>query len=64
MTVSQLISVIGGLADWADEKNILIIRMEGGKQMTITVNYDDIKKGKNLAKNNIELRPGDTFIVR
>jgi len=64
MTVAQLISVSGGLADWADEENIMIIRLEGGKQITIPINYKDIKKGKNLAKNNIELRPGDTIIVR
>jgi len=64
MTVAQLISVAGGLADWADEKNLMIIRLEAGKQITIPVNYEDIKKGKNLAKYNIELRPGDTLIVR
>ena len=64
MTVAQLISVAGGLADWADEEKLLIIRLEGGKQITIPVNYKDIKKGKNLAQNNIELRPGDTLIVR
>jgi polysaccharide export outer membrane protein len=64
MTVSQLISIAGGLADWADEKHIVIIRLEGGKQTTITVNYAEIKEGKNLQKNNIELRPGDTMIVR
>jgi len=64
MTVAQLISVAGGLADWADEEKLMIIRLEGGKQITIPVNYKDIKKGKNLAQNNIELRPGDTLIVR
>jgi polysaccharide biosynthesis/export protein len=60
MTVLQLISMAGGLADFAKSKEIVIIRQ--GVPTPFKVNYNDLKKGKNL-KQNIELRPGDTIIV-
>ena len=44
------------------EKNIIINRMENGRQVALKFNYDDVQKGKNLHQN-IELRPGDTVIV-
>ncbi len=31
--------------------------------MTYKINYEELLKGKNVAKNNIELRPGDQVIV-
>jgi polysaccharide export outer membrane protein len=60
MTVLQLISMAGGLADFAKSKEIVIIRQ--GVPTPFKVNYEELKKGKNL-KQNIELRPGDTIIV-
>lgn len=62
MTVLQLISVAGGLTDYADSKKIIVMRAENGQQVALPFNYKDIAKGKNL-KNNIELKPGDTIIV-
>lgn len=61
-TVLQLISMAGGVLEYADAKNITILRNEGGKQVTFKFNYKDVSKGKNL-KQNIELKPGDTIIV-
>ena len=61
-TVLQLISMAGGLLEYADEKNIRILRIENGKPVTFIFNYKDVSKGKNL-KQNIELKPGDTIIV-
>lgn len=61
-TVLQLISMAGGLLEYADEKNIRILRYENGKPVTFVFNYKDVSKGKNL-KQNIELKPGDTIIV-
>ena len=60
--VLQLISIAGGLREFAKEKDIKIMRTENGKQLTLPFNYKDVIKGKNL-KQNIELRPGDTVIV-
>jgi polysaccharide export outer membrane protein len=61
-TVVQLISVAGGLHEFADEKNILIVRAENGRQVAYKFNYRDFSKGKNL-KQNILLKPGDQVIV-
>jgi polysaccharide export outer membrane protein len=61
-TVMQLIAMAGGVHEFADAKNISIIRVENGRQVAIRFNYKDVKKRKNL-KQNIELKPGDTIIV-
>ena len=61
-TVLQLISMAGGVAEYADKKKIVIVRKENGKEITLRFNYDDVLKGKNLAQN-IELKPGDSIIV-
>ncbi len=66
MTVMQLISMAGGLSEYAKQKNIVIIReagaRPGAKPLTFRFNYEDVQKLKNLA-SNIELKPGDTVIV-
>jgi len=68
MTVLQLIAIAGGLAEFADKKNIMLmsgsLKDKNGQPLSYKMNYDDLSKGKNPAKNNIELRPGDTVIVR
>ncbi len=67
MTVSQLITLAGGLLEYADRKNIMLLSAtlkDKGQPLAYKINYDDISKGKNLAKYNIELRPGDQVIVR
>jgi polysaccharide biosynthesis/export protein len=61
-TVMQLIAMAGGLHEFADAKNITIIRHENGQQVTRKFNYKDVSQGKNLTQN-IELKPGDTIIV-
>jgi polysaccharide export outer membrane protein len=62
MTVVQLLAMAGGVQEFADAKNILIVRNEGGRQVSFRFNYKDFVKGRNL-KQNIELRPGDTIVV-
>jgi polysaccharide export outer membrane protein len=62
MTVAQLISIAGGLHEFADSKKILIVRTENGRQVAHKFNYKDFANGKNL-KQNIELKPGDQIIV-
>ena len=61
-TVLQLITLAGGVAEYADKGKIIVLRNENGKQSTFRFNYQDVTKGKNLAQN-IELRPGDTVVV-
>jgi polysaccharide export outer membrane protein len=62
MTVLQLISMAGGLNEYAKASKISILRTENGKPVRFTFNYKDVIEGKNL-KQNIELKPGDTVIV-
>lgn len=61
-TVMQLISLAGGLQEYANGKKIMIMRSEGGKQISLAFNYKDVSHGKNL-KQNVELKPGDTVVV-
>ncbi len=61
-TVLQLISLAGGLHEFAKSKDIVITRTEGGTQQLLRFNYRDVLKGKNL-KQNVELKPGDTVLV-
>ena len=61
-TVMQLISLAGGLREYANSKNIMIMRKEGDKQTSLKFNYKEVAAGKNL-KQNIDLKPGDTVVV-
>jgi polysaccharide biosynthesis/export protein len=61
-TVMQLISMAGGLREYANAKNIMIMRKEGEKQTSFKFNYKEVAAGKNL-KQNVDLKPGDTVVV-
>jgi len=61
-TVLQLISMAGGLLEYAKSSNIVIIRNEQGRQVSYKFNYKEVSKQKNLFQN-IELKPGDTVVV-
>ena len=61
-SVMQLISLAGGLREYAKTKDIVILRTESGKQTAIPFNYKDVMNRKKLTQN-ILLQPGDTVIV-
>jgi polysaccharide export outer membrane protein len=61
-TVLQLLSMAGGLRDYANAKKMLVLRTENGRAVTYPFNYKDVVAGKNL-QQNIELKPGDTIVV-
>ena len=61
-TILQLISLAGGLKEFAKAGDIVVVRTEGDQQATYQFNYDEIKNRKNLTQN-ILLKPGDTVIV-
>ena len=61
-TVLQLISLAGGLREYADAKKIVIMRSENGRQISLPFNYKEVASGKKL-QQNVELRPGDTVVV-
>jgi polysaccharide export outer membrane protein len=61
-SILQLITMVGGFTEWANQKKILIIRKEDGKEKRITVNYKKIVKG-DAPESNIILKSGDQIIV-
>jgi len=62
MTVLQLISLAGGLKEFAKEKEIVVMRTDNGTPLASPFNYQELRKGKRLAQN-IALKPGDTVVV-
>jgi polysaccharide biosynthesis/export protein len=62
-TVLQLIALAGGLKEYADKKNILVMRTADGKQTGYVVDYNAILRRQNLEQNFL-LEPGDTVLVR
>jgi polysaccharide export outer membrane protein len=63
MTVLQLVAVAGGLLEYADAKNIMVMRTESGRPQSFKFNYNDVTHQKHL-EQNISLKPGDTVVVR
>ncbi len=61
ITVLELIARAGGLTEYAKSKDIKILRKRDGK--TLSFNYNDVIKGKNL-QQNIVLENGDIVMVR
>jgi polysaccharide export outer membrane protein len=62
MTVLQLIAVAGGLLEYADSKNITILRTEDGRSQKHKFNYKDVVSQKR-STDNLTLKPGDTVVV-
>lgn len=62
LTVMQAIAQAGGVTEYADSKNITILRTENGQSTVLKFNYKAVSKGKNV-EQNIVLKPGDTVVV-
>lgn len=60
ITALQAIAMAGGLKDFANAKNIRILRKGPSGVQTIAFNYKDAVKGTGTP---IYLRPGDTVVV-
>jgi len=56
----QLMTMTGGFTDWADQKNILVIRKEKGKDVRITANYKKIIEGE---ASDFAIKREDTVII-
>lgn len=59
-TLLQLMTMVGGFTDWADRKNILIIRKEKGTEQRLKANYKKILAGD---EPDVVIKRGDTVIV-
>lgn len=62
MTVTQALSMAGGLDRFARENKIKILRNTGEGQIQAQVRYQDIISGEDLT-TNYQLMPGDTIVV-
>jgi polysaccharide export outer membrane protein len=62
LTILQLIALAGGLLEYADQKNIVLMRQENGGTKYYKFNYKEVVKQKNV-QQNLVLKPGDTVIV-
>lgn len=61
MTMLQALSA-AGFTQFANLKNIYLLRTENGRQVKLPFNYKDVVKG-NHPEQNIALKPGDTIVV-
>src|SRR5258708_33444655 len=61
MTMLQVLSS-AGFTQFANVKNIYLLRTENGKQVKLPFNYKEVVKG-NHPEHNIMLKPGDTLLV-
>lgn len=62
LNVLQLLTLAGGLKEYADEDKIAIMRTVDDKQVRFLFNYKDVVRGRHI-EQNIQLEPGDTVIV-
>jgi polysaccharide export outer membrane protein len=62
MNVLQMIAQAGGLSTYANRKSILILRTVNSKSQRLQFNYTSALRGD--MKQNINLQPGDTVVVR
>lgn len=59
MTISQAVSVAGGLTQMAARDRVRVTRVQGGKSETIQVNLKDVSEGTAI----YYLQPGDEVFV-
>lgn len=60
MTIMEALARAGGFREFANTKNIRILRKKGGGVETLTFNYRDAARGRG---ETVMLVPGDTVIV-
>jgi polysaccharide export outer membrane protein len=58
----QAIAKAGGLGEWADKDEIIVVRRSSGKDEMLSFDYEKFVKGKDLSQN-IMIHYGDTIIV-
>lgn len=62
LDVMQALSIAGGTNSFAAVNDILILRRENGRQLSIPFRYADVERGRAL-EQNVLLRSGDTVVV-
>jgi polysaccharide export outer membrane protein len=62
LTVLQAFALAGGFTQWAAKDEIILLRVEAGKEKIYKINYKDIVKGRG-SENNFMLQANDTIVV-
>ncbi len=63
VTVIQALSKAGGFTDWANTRNLVLLREDSVEGETrVSINYNDIVSGRS-PELNVPLRDGDSLIV-
>lgn len=62
LNLLQAIAKAGGLGEWADKDDIIIVRRSSGKDEMLSFDYEKFVKGKDLSQN-IMIQYGDTIII-
>lgn len=62
LTVLQALAVAGGFTEWANKKEIFVLRRNEGGDTVLKVNYLKIVSGSDF-KGNIVLQADDTIVV-
>jgi polysaccharide export outer membrane protein len=60
--VIQALTLAGGLTPFARENSIKVLRREGTKEIVVSFEYAEVKKGRRL-EQNIFLKGGDVVVV-
>lgn len=62
ISVLQALSLAGGTTPYAALNDIIIVRNNDGRQVSVPFRYSDVSKGRNLDQN-VRLESGDVVIV-
>ncbi len=62
LDVMQALALAGGMAVFAEENNISVLRRTLDGQSALAFDFGDVQYGKNL-EQNIMLQPGDVVVV-
>ncbi len=62
MTLLDLMIATGGLTDYADGNNSVLVRMVDGQQVTYNVRLDDLVRDGDITAN-LYVMPGDILII-
>lgn len=62
MTLLDVMIAVGGLTEFADGNDALVVRIVGGKQQQYSVRLEDLIKDGDISAN-AELLPGDVIII-
>lgn len=62
LSVLQAFALAGGFTEWADRKDIVLIRRDGDREKSISINYDEIVR-KGTLEQNLLLKAEDILVV-